>query len=84
MRSMKVRQTKGEASSSSAAAEGEDQPRVSASVPNIFKDSRQEKCTTNRGKKCNICTPMGCFCPDDPGLRERRAAPVSVRLEQGH
>ena len=64
-RFMRVRQTTGEASSSSSSVEQEEQPRVSAGAPNIFKDSRQQMCTTYRGKMYDICTPMGYFCPDD-------------------
>ena len=50
-------------SSSSLSAEHEEQqqPRVIAGALNIFKDPRQQKSKTNRGKKCEICTPIGHF-----------------------
>ena len=65
MRFTIVRQAIGEASStSSSSVEHEEQPRVSTGAPNTFKDSRQQKCKTNRARKCNICTPLGHFSLD--------------------
>ena len=43
---------------STSSSSEQEQPRESQGGPNIFKDTRSRKCTTNRGKKCNICTPM--------------------------
>ena len=68
----RVKQATGEASSSSSSSaehEGQQQPRVSEGAPNIFKDSRQQN-KANRGKKCDICTPLGHFCPDDTWSNE--------------
>ena len=45
-----VRQTTGEASTTSPSLEQEEQPRVSANTANIFKDSRSRRCTANRGQ----------------------------------
>ena len=65
MRFAKVRQNMKE-NSTSLSLEHEEQPRVSPGTPNIFKDTKsRKKVHYKQRQKCDIWTPMGCFCPDD-------------------